>query len=65
VPAFHHAFLTAAGIIVAAGLAALAIRDSDAAASMRQRARGPAVPVAASSAAAEAGAAEEAAEDGP
>src|SRR6202044_2916116 len=31
VPAFHHAFLTAAGIIVAAGLAALAIRDSDAA----------------------------------
>jgi EmrB/QacA subfamily drug resistance transporter len=42
VPAFHHAFLTAAGIIVAAGLAALLIRDSDAAASMRKRARGPA-----------------------
>jgi EmrB/QacA subfamily drug resistance transporter len=47
VPAFHHAFLTAAGIIVAAGLAALAIRDSDAAATMRQRARAPAAPVAA------------------
>ena len=44
VPAFHHAFLTAAGIIVAAGLAALAIRDSDAAATMRKRARAPGAP---------------------
>jgi EmrB/QacA subfamily drug resistance transporter len=42
VPAFHHAFLTAAAIIVAAGLVALTIRDADAAASMRQRARAPA-----------------------
>jgi EmrB/QacA subfamily drug resistance transporter len=39
VPAFHHAFLAAAGFIVCAGLVALTIRDSDAAASMRQRAR--------------------------
>jgi MFS family permease len=37
VPAFHHAFLTAAGFIVAAGLVALTIRDADAAASMRRR----------------------------
>jgi EmrB/QacA subfamily drug resistance transporter len=60
VPAFHDAFLTAAGIIVAAGLAALAIRDSDAVASMRRRARAPAAAAAAvaSSDAAEAGAAE-------
>jgi MFS family permease len=65
VPAFHHAFLAAAALVTAAGLIALTIRDSDAAASMRQRARAPAVPVAASSAATEAGAAEEAAEDGP
>jgi EmrB/QacA subfamily drug resistance transporter len=42
VPAFHHAFLAAAAIIVAAGLAALLIRDADAAASMRGRARAPA-----------------------
>jgi EmrB/QacA subfamily drug resistance transporter len=41
VPAFHHAFLAAAGFIVAAGLVALTIRDADAAASMRQRARVP------------------------
>jgi EmrB/QacA subfamily drug resistance transporter len=40
VPAFHHAFLAAAGFIVAAGLVALTIRDADAAASMRRR--GPA-----------------------
>jgi EmrB/QacA subfamily drug resistance transporter len=39
VPAYHHAFLTAAALIVAAGLAALLIRDSDAAASMLARAR--------------------------
>jgi hypothetical protein len=37
VPPFHHAFLTAAGFIVAAGLVALTIRDADAAASMRRR----------------------------
>jgi EmrB/QacA subfamily drug resistance transporter len=52
VPAFHHAFLTAAGIIVVAGLAALAIRDSDAAASMRKRARAPAAQAAAAASAA-------------
>jgi EmrB/QacA subfamily drug resistance transporter len=45
VPAFHHAFLTAAAFIVAAGLAALAIRDSDAAASMLARVRRPPAPV--------------------
>jgi hypothetical protein len=39
VPAYHHAFLTATALIVAAGLAALLIRDSDAAASMLARAR--------------------------
>jgi hypothetical protein len=44
VPAFHDAFLTAAALIVAAGLAAFTIRDSDAAASMLARGRRP-VPV--------------------
>jgi MFS family permease len=44
VPAFHHAFFTAAGFIVAAGLVALTIRDSDAAASMRRRVTLPATP---------------------
>jgi EmrB/QacA subfamily drug resistance transporter len=44
VPAFHHAFLTAAGIVVTAGLIALAIRDSDAAASMRRRKLAPVIP---------------------
>jgi EmrB/QacA subfamily drug resistance transporter len=39
VPAFHHAFLAAAALVVAAGLIALTIRDSDAAASMRRRGR--------------------------
>jgi MFS family permease len=39
VPAYHLAFLTAAALIVTAGLAALLIRDSDAAASMLARAR--------------------------
>jgi hypothetical protein len=39
VPAFHHAFLTAGALIIAAGLVALTIRDSDAAASMLARAR--------------------------
>ncbi|HMH94818.1 MAG TPA: DHA2 family efflux MFS transporter permease subunit [Streptosporangiaceae bacterium] len=33
VPAFHHAFLAAAALVVASGLIALTIRDSDAAAS--------------------------------
>jgi MFS family permease len=41
VTAFHHAFLTAAVLIAIGGLIALRIRDSDAAASMRRRARGP------------------------
>jgi predicted MFS family arabinose efflux permease len=46
VPAFHHAFLTAAGLIVATGLVALRIRDSDAAASMSSRKRtSPPTPV--------------------
>jgi EmrB/QacA subfamily drug resistance transporter len=44
VPAFHDAFLTAAALIVAAGVAAFTIRDSDAAASMLARVRRP-VPV--------------------
>jgi EmrB/QacA subfamily drug resistance transporter len=44
IPAFHHAFFTAAGIIVAAGLVALTIRDTDAAASMRRRPVLPATP---------------------
>ena len=39
VTAFHHAFLTAAVLIAIGGLLALRIRDSDAAASMRRRAR--------------------------
>jgi hypothetical protein len=42
VTAFHHAFLTAAVLIAIGGLIALRIRDSDAAASMRRRARAPA-----------------------
>jgi EmrB/QacA subfamily drug resistance transporter len=42
VPAFHHAFLAAAALVVAAGLIALTIRDSDAAATMRRRALTPA-----------------------
>jgi MFS family permease len=42
VTAFHHAFLTAAGITVAAGLIALRIRDADAAATMRRPGRLPA-----------------------
>jgi EmrB/QacA subfamily drug resistance transporter len=41
VTAFHHAFLTAAVLIAIGGLIALRIRDSDAAASMRRRARAP------------------------
>ena len=40
VTAFHRAFLTAAVLIAIGGLIALRIRDSDAAASMRRRARG-------------------------
>ena len=40
VPDFHHAFLTAMGFVIAAGLVALTIRDSDAANSMLARARG-------------------------
>ena len=44
VPAFHHAFLAAAALVVAAGLIALTIRDSDAAASMRRRGRAGAEP---------------------
>ena len=39
VPAFHHAFLTAGALIIAAGLVSMVIRDSDAAASMLARAR--------------------------
>jgi EmrB/QacA subfamily drug resistance transporter len=39
VTAFHHAFLTAAVLIAIGGLAALRIRDADAEASMRRRAR--------------------------
>ena len=42
VTAFHHAFLTAAVLIAIGGLIASRIRDSDAAASMRRRARAPA-----------------------
>jgi EmrB/QacA subfamily drug resistance transporter len=44
VPAFHHAFLAAAALVVASGLIALTIRDSDAAASMRRRGRAVAEP---------------------
>jgi EmrB/QacA subfamily drug resistance transporter len=44
VTAFHHAFLTAAGVTVAAGLIALRIRDADAAATMRRPGRQPAGP---------------------
>jgi EmrB/QacA subfamily drug resistance transporter len=57
VPAFHHAFLAAAALVVAAGLIALTIRDSDAAASLRARKRAPAAveSAVAESAAAEAG----------
>jgi EmrB/QacA subfamily drug resistance transporter len=43
VNAFHHAFLTAAVLIAIGGLIALRIRDSDAAVSMRRRARAPAL----------------------
>lgn len=39
VPAFHNAFFTVAGIIFCAAMVALTIRDSDAAPSMRARAR--------------------------
>jgi EmrB/QacA subfamily drug resistance transporter len=42
VTAFHHAFLTAAAMVVAAGLIALRIRDIDAAATMRRPVRAPA-----------------------
>jgi hypothetical protein len=42
VTAFHRAFLTAAVLIAIGGLVALRIRDADAAASMRRRARAPA-----------------------
>jgi EmrB/QacA subfamily drug resistance transporter len=55
VPAFHHAFLTAAVFIVCAGLVALTIRDSDAANSMRQRAARARVTQAATAAAEPAG----------
>jgi EmrB/QacA subfamily drug resistance transporter len=48
VPAFHHAFLTTAGLIAATGLVALRIRDSDAAASMSSRKSGSAPAPAAS-----------------
>jgi EmrB/QacA subfamily drug resistance transporter len=44
VTAFHHAFLTAAGFILVAGLFALRIRDSDAAATLRRPAPPPVVP---------------------
>lgn len=44
VPAFHHAFLTAAGLIAATGLVGLLIRDSDAAASMSARTPDSAAP---------------------
>jgi EmrB/QacA subfamily drug resistance transporter len=44
VTAFHHAFFTAAGSIVAAGLIALRIRDSDAAATLRRPAPPPVAP---------------------
>jgi hypothetical protein len=57
VPAFHHACLAAAALVVAAGLIALTIRDSDAAASLRARKRAPGAveSAVAESAAAEAG----------
>jgi len=42
VPAFHHAFLTAAVVSSIGVLIALTIRDSDAAATMRPRERSPA-----------------------
>jgi hypothetical protein len=61
VPDFHHAYLTAMGFIIAAGLVALTIRDSDAANSMKARIRGRA----AAGAAAEAGAEAELAAAGP
>lgn len=44
VPAFHDAFLAAAGAIVVAGLIAFTIRDADAAATMRRRERVAATP---------------------
>jgi EmrB/QacA subfamily drug resistance transporter len=44
VPAFHHAFLTAATLIAIAALIALTIRDADAAATMRRPERIPAAP---------------------
>ena len=44
VPAFRHAFLTAAAITTIAALIALTIRDADAAATMRRREQNPAAP---------------------
>ena len=44
VPAFRHAFLTAAAIATIAALIALTIRDADAAATMRRREQNPAAP---------------------
>ena len=44
VTAFHHAFLTAAGVMVIAALIALTIRDADAATTMRRQERVPAAP---------------------
>jgi EmrB/QacA subfamily drug resistance transporter len=41
IPAFHHAFLTAGGMIVIAALIALTIRDADAAVTMRRREPAP------------------------
>jgi hypothetical protein len=44
VPAFHHAYLTAAAVSAIGALIALTIRDSDAAATMRPREQLPAGP---------------------